>query len=160
MRAGTCGEFRVLTLRDCPPELFDYLCDEPARAAEYWRAHIAKASNFNGDVESLYVLALNTRRKIIGHYLVSTGTVDTLLVHAREVFRGAIVANAATIILMHCHPSGDPTPGTSDVRKTRDLVRGGELLGIHVLDHVVMGQPMVGGNVNGYCSLRKLGYFA
>lgn len=100
------------------------------------------------------VLILNTRRKVKGHYLVSTGTMDTILVHPREVFRLAIIASASAIVLMHNHPSGDSSPSEADIKITRDLIRGGQLIKIDVLDHVIMGA----GNPN-HTSLRSLGYF-
>src|SRR5687768_5219536 len=87
-----------------------------------------------------------------GHQLLTMGTMDTLLVHPREVFRGAIIAGAAAIVLMHNHPSGEPTPSEQDIKITRDLIRAGQLIKIEVLDHVIIGNP-------NHCSLRELGYF-
>jgi DNA repair protein RadC len=86
------------------------------------------------------VLLLNTRRKVLGHCLISTGTLDTILVHPREVFRPAVIGAAAAVVIMHNHPSGDPTPSEADIKVTRDLIRAGQLLKIELLDHVVMGQ--------------------
>jgi len=99
------------------------------------------------------VLILNTPRRVKGHYLVSIGTMDTILVHAREVFRLAIMANASAIVIMHNHPSGDATPSEADIKLTRDLIRAGQLLKIEVLDHVIIGEP-------DFISLRALGYCA
>ena len=95
---------------------------------------------------------LNTRRRVKGHYLVSIGTMDTILVHPREVFRLAIMASASALVLMHNHPSGDATPSEADIKVTRDLIRAGQFLKIEVLDHVIMGEP-------NHSSLRTLGYF-
>jgi DNA repair protein RadC len=100
-----------------------------------------------------WFLILNTRRKIKGHYFVSIGTMDTILVHPREVFRLAIMASASAIALMHNHPSGESTPSEADIKVTRDLIRAGQLLKIEVLDHIVIGN----GN---HTSLRAIGYFA
>jgi DNA repair protein RadC len=75
------------------------------------------------------------------------------------VFRPAIVANAAAIVLVHNHPSGDATPSEADIKVTRDLIRAGQLIKIEVLDHLVMGKPDSNANVNGFLSLRALGYF-
>src|SRR5207244_11607050 len=86
------------------------------------------------------------------HYLVSIGTMDTILCHLREVFRLAIMASAAAIIIAHHHPSGEPTPSEADIKITRDLIRAGQLLKIDVLDHIIMGNP-------NHSSLRTLGYF-
>ena len=83
--------------------------------------------------------------------LLSTGTLDSLLVHPREVFRTAIVAAAHSLILIHNHPSGDPRPSEPDIRITRDLMRSGAILKIPVLDHIVIRNPR-------HSSLRELGY--
>jgi DNA repair protein RadC len=108
-------------------------------------------------VESLVCLVLNTRRDIMGHFLVATGLLDTILCHAREVYRPAIVANASAIIIMHNHPSGDATPSEADIKVTRDLIRAGQLLKIDLIDHVIMGTATA--EHPGHQSLRALGYF-
>lgn len=72
-------------------------------------------------------------------HLVTRGTLDTSLVHAREVFRTAVAESAACLILVHNHPSGDPTPSAEDREVTRQLVDAGALLGVPVLDHVIVG---------------------
>ena len=150
-------EFKIQALRECltPEEM--QLCDTPDKAAAYWRQHVESHPYFNRDVECFVVLLVNTRRKIQGHCLISTGTLDTILVHAREVFRPAVIGAAAAIILLHNHPSGDPSPSEADIKVTRDLIRGGQLLKIEVLDHIIIGHPKDGGK--GYQSLRELGYF-
>ena len=84
--------------------------------------------------------------------MVSVGTLDTILIHAREVFRTAIIFGASAIVLMHNHPSGEPQPSDADIKVTRDLIRAGQLLKIDVMDHVIMGRP-------NYFSLREAGYF-
>jgi DNA repair protein RadC len=101
---------------------------------------------------------LNTRRRLIGLETVSQGTLDTILVHPREVFKRAIAANASAVVLVHNHPSGDPTPSEADIKVTRDLIRAGQLLKIEVLDHVVIGQRTTERQKD-YVSLRELGYF-
>lgn len=151
-------EFKILALRECPTPAEMQLCDTPDKAAAYWRQHIPAHPYFNRDVECFVVLLVNTRRRIQGHCLISTGTLDTILVHAREVFRPALIGAAAAIVLMHNHPSGDPSPSEADIKVTRDLIRGGQLLKIEVLDHVVMGHADEQ-NGKGYQSLRELGYF-
>ena len=145
-------EYKVVTLRECPLPAEMQLCDTPERAAEYWRQHIVQHPAFNPDVESFFVLLLNTRRRIKGHALISTGTLDTLLVHPREVFRPAIISASAAIVIAHNHPSGDATPSEADIKVTRDLIRAGQLLRIEVLDHVIVGAGQ-------HCSLRAMGYF-
>ena len=98
------------------------------------------------------MLLLNTRKRVKGHQLVSIGTMDTILVHPREVFRLAIIAAASAVIVMHNHPSGESTPSEADIKVTRDLIRAGQLLKLELLDHVIIGN----GN---FSSLRSLGYF-
>jgi DNA repair protein RadC len=90
------------------------------------------------DREAFWVLHLNTRHRIIEKELVSLGTLNSSLVHPREVFRRAIVNSAAAIITVHNHPSGDPTPSPEDRQIWHRLNRAGELLGIQVLDHMVI----------------------
>ena len=94
MRTFCPKEYKLVALRECPLPDAMPVCDTPDRADKYWRAHVVNHPAFNPDVESFVVLLLNTRRRVKGHVLVSTGTLDTLLVHPREVFRPAIVAAA------------------------------------------------------------------
>lgn len=145
-------EYKVVSLRECPLPDTLVMCDQPDKAAEYWHLHIKTTPYFNPDCECLAVLMLNTRRRLKAHQFVSIGTLDTLLVHPREVFRAAIIAGAAALILMHNHPSGDATPSDADIRVTRDLIRAGQLIKIEVLDHVIIGQGQ-------HVSLRALGHF-
>ena len=145
-------EYRVTSLRECPtPDAMQH-CETPDKAADYWRMHIATHPHFNPDCECLAVLLLNTRKRVKGHQLVSIGTMDTILVHPREVFRLAIIAAASAVIVMHNHPSGESTPSEADIKVTRDLIRAGQLLKMELIDHVVIGN----GN---FSSLRALGYF-
>ena len=119
---------------------------------------LLRARNLLKKVETLQVLSLNTRRRLIRLDEISDGTLDTLLVHPREVFQKAIAANAAAVVLAHNHPSGDPTPSEADIKVTRDLIRAGQLLKIEVLDHVIIGRATPE-RPKDYSSLRELGYF-
>jgi DNA repair protein RadC len=89
--------------------------------------------------EEFRVLMLNTQHAVVREQVVTRGTLDTSLVHPREVFRPAITESAASLILVHNHPSGDPSPSAEDRAVTRQLAEAGRLLGIPVLDHVVIG---------------------
>lgn len=89
--------------------------------------------------EHLRVLLLNTRRQVLGVHEIYVGNVDSSVVRAAEVFRPAVRQNAPAVILVHNHPSGDPTPSEPDAIVTRDLVSAGRLLDIEVLDHLVIG---------------------
>jgi len=129
------------------------LLDTPERVAGLMRERVRFS-----EVEHFHVLLVNTRRRLLRVEPVSQGTLDTLLVHPREVFRPAIAANAAAILLVHNHPSGDPTPSEADVKVTRDLIRAGQMLKIELLDHVILGRKTVE-RPKDYASLRELGYF-
>ena len=129
------------------------LLDTPERVADYLREE-----NRPYEVECFQVALLNTRRRLIRVEKLSQGTLDTILVHPREVFRAAIVAGAAAIVVIHNHPSGDPTPSEADIKVTRDLIRAGQLLKIEVLDHVILGHATPE-RPKDYASLRELGYF-
>ena len=90
--------------------------------------------------ESFQVITLDAQNKMVDRVLVTLGLANASLVHPREVFRTAIMQNAAALILVHNHPSGDPTPSAEDVRITRQLVEAGKIIGIKVLDHCVIGR--------------------
>lgn len=89
--------------------------------------------------EHFYVILLSTKNHIIGEHLVSKGVLDAAILEPREVFRPAIKAAASRIILVHNHPSGDPSPSDEDVEVTRRLIDAGKLVNIQVLDHVIVG---------------------
>lgn len=89
--------------------------------------------------EEFRVLLLNAQHAVTRELLVTRGILDASVVHPREVFRSAIVESAAAVILVHNHPSGDPTPSAEDREVTAQLVEAGRIMGIPVLDHVVVG---------------------
>ena len=129
------------------------LLDTPERVADYLREELRHSQK-----EQFIVLLLNTRRRLLKWENLSQGTLDTILVHARDVFRSAITANAAAIVLVHNHPSGDPTPSEADIKVTRDLIRAGQLLKIELLDHVILGRATQE-RAKDWSSLKELGYF-
>jgi DNA repair protein RadC len=100
--------------------------------------------------EQLRVILLNTKNVVIRIHAVYTGSLNTAVVRVGEIFREAIRANAASLILAHNHPSGDPSPSPEDVRVTEAIVKAGRLLDIQVLDHLVIG-------LNRYTSLKEKG---
>jgi DNA repair protein RadC len=89
--------------------------------------------------EHFLALHLNTRHIVVREELVSVGSLNTSIVHPREVFRQAILETAASLVLVHNHPSGDPSPSDDDIRITRRLAEAGELVGIPLVDHVILG---------------------
>lgn len=119
------------TPRECASVLMTLLQDEPS--------------------EVFAILCLTTKHRVIAYHEVSRGTLDSAVVHPREVFKAAILANAASVILAHVHPSGDPTPSREDCELTRRLVAAGELLGIDVLDHIIVGDGR-------YLSFKEVGH--
>ena len=104
------------------------------------------------DREHFYAILLNTKNHIIASPLISIGTLSESLVHPRELFKEAVNHSASSIILVHNHPSGDPSPSREDIMMTRRIIEGGRLLDIQILDHVIIGD-------NTYISLREQGYF-
>lgn len=103
------------------------------------------------DREHFWALALNTKNQLLRMVEVSVGSLNASIVHPRELFKEAVRLSAASVVVVHNHPSGDPTPSGADIQLTRRLVRAGDVLGIDVLDHVVIGD---GG---AHASLRELG---
>lgn len=100
--------------------------------------------------EEFHVVHLNTKNHVLATSCVSVGTLDSASAHPREIFRAALKRGCASIILVHNHPSGDPTPSPEDIAVTRRLVEVGQVIGIDVLDHVIIGH-------NRYLSLRERG---
>jgi len=100
--------------------------------------------------EEFHVLLLSTQNEVLRKLQVTRGTLDASLVHPREVFRPAISEAAASIILVHNHPSGDPTPSAEDRAVTRQLKEAGGIIGIDVLDHVIVGEGR-------YVSMAEIG---
>lgn len=109
------------------------------------------------DHERFWTLLLDTRNRVKGTAQeVSKGILDASLVHPREVFKPAIQSGCAALVLVHNHPSGDPTPSAEDVRITRQLVQAGQVIGIKVLDHVVLGRK-TGDRDRDFLSMRESG---
>ena len=107
--------------------------------------------------ESFQIVTVNTKNKAIQRHMVTLGTLNQSLVHPRDVFRLAIMDNAAAVILVHNHPSGDPSPSSEDIKVTRKLVEAGEIMGIKILDHVIIGATHEILEKNNFLSLREAG---
>lgn len=121
---------------------------KPGDVHGHFHAHLRDALQ-----EEFHVLLLDGRHRLIRATLITRGTLTASLVHPREVFREALREAAAAVVLVHNHPSGDPTPSNEDRQLTERLVHAGELLGIPVLDHVVVADA-------GFSSLRELGWLS
>jgi DNA repair protein RadC len=102
--------------------------------------------------EHFLVLCLDTRNRLANRRLVSMGSLDTSIVHPREVFKEAVSSCAASVVFAHNHPSGDPEPSKEDIELTKRLARAGEIIGIDVLDHIIICD-------NGFVSLKSRNLF-
>ena len=104
------------------------------------------------DREIFAIAILDARNQLIGINTVSVGSLNASLVHPREIFRPAILMGAASIILAHNHPTGDPSPSREDIELTKRLAKAGEILGIEVLDHLIIADTK-------FLSLKEAGHF-
>ena len=129
--------------------------DTPDKVSEFWRTVVTTDPRFNGNVEQVVCMWLNTRMNVIGWTIVSVGIVDQCLVHARELFAGAIVAGASAVVMSHNHPSGDITPSDADVRVSREMHQAGKILRIPILDSVIVETTSFRNT-----SMKSLGYLA
>lgn len=102
-------------------------------------AHVFSTYLEGEDREHFVLLMLDLKKRVIGIHTVSIGTLTQSIVHPREVFKAAILANAHAIIVGHNHPTGDATPSVADLDVTRELISAGEILRIPVLDHIIVG---------------------
>ena len=149
-------EFRLTVCRDGSNA--KVVGDTPERISEYLYQKLKVSPFYRPDRENFIVILLDVRRKIIGFEIITTGLLDTVLIHAREIFRPAILQNAHAIVVAHNHPSNDVTPSEADIRTTRDLIRAGQILKIELLDSLIIGD-LDNPPSPAYCSLRTLGHF-
>ena len=113
--------------------------DAPQEAVTYWHEKIAQSAWYDPEKEMLIVIMVNTRFVALSHAMVSIGTMNECTAHPREIFRPAVAVGAYGVLLMHNHPSGDPSPSDADTRMTRRLAEGAQILQIGLLDHVIVG---------------------
>jgi DNA repair protein RadC len=139
--------FELGKREDLEPELKNFDIKDPEAVVKAIRASIKDKAK-----EHFKLILLNPRNKIIGISTISIGTLNASLVHPREVFKDAIVHSAASVVLAHNHPSGDPEPSEDDLKITKKLVESGKILGIEVLDHIIIGK-------NDYYSFKAKGCF-
>ncbi len=105
----------------------------------------------SSDVEEFWALALGPKKNLLASKMIFRGTVDSCLVHPRDIFRFACDSNASSVLVAHNHPSGDLVPSMEDLRFTRQLVRASQLMEIPIVDHLILTS-------NGYSSLRTDGW--
>lgn len=101
--------------------------------------------------EQVVLVMLDTRGRLIADKIISIGTINASLVSAREIFCEALRNNAANVVILHNHPSGDPGPSNDDIRLTKRVIEAGNIIGIPLLDHIIIGD-------NRYLSLKREGY--
>ena len=128
-----------LTVRDNPaiPARLDKLKGKLTSSEKVFRAFCDLNER---DVEQFVALHLDTGNRVRAVHVVSTGLVNSSLVHPREVFRAAILNGAARLIVIHNHPSGDPQPSPEDIEITKRLVKASKIIGIRILDHLIVSQ--------------------
>ena len=134
----TSGRYDVQKKIQTPGDVFN-IAQNVIRANEYAE-------------ENLWLITLDTKNNITGIFTVSTGSLNSSVVHPREVFKRAVLQNSASIIICHNHPSGDPTPSPEDISTTKRIYDAARILGIELLDHVIIGD-------NKYTSLKEKGVF-
>lgn len=103
------------------------------------------------DREHFRVILLNTKNRVLGIRTISIGSLNGSIVHAREVFKAAVMESAQAIVLLHNHPSGLPEPSSEDIAVTERLAEAGKIIGVEVIDHIIIGE-------RGFVSLKELGH--
>jgi DNA repair protein RadC len=127
--------FELGRREELEPELKNFDIKDPEAVVKAIRASIKDKAK-----EHFKLILLNPRNKIIGISTISIGTLNASLVHPREVFKDAIMHSAASVVLAHNHPSGDPEPSEDDITITKRLIEAGKILGIAVTDHVIISK--------------------
>lgn len=148
-RVYVLPRYRVTIVRDGGVSMEARSIADGATSARVLRPLIAEQ-----DREYFVALFVDARQRLIGLEVVAVGTLSASLVHPREVFKGAMLAGAAAVIVGHNHPSGDCHPSEEDREVTRRLRRASEILGVPVMDHVIVSSPDKG---PGYFSFREHG---
>lgn len=129
-------KYEVETRISCPKDIYEVL---------------TKVCRIQCNAEEVFILiTLNTKNIVTGYFEVHRGTINTSLVHPREVFKRALLNNASNIMVAHNHPSGDPNPSKEDIQITERLKEAGNLLGINLIDHIIVGDDK-------YISLKEKG---
>lgn len=129
-------KYEVETRISCPKDIYEVL---------------TKVCRIQCNTEEVFILiTLNIKNIVTGYFEVHRGTINTSLVHPREVFKRALLNNASDIMVAHNHPSGDPNPSKEDIQITERLKEAGDLLGINLLDHIIVGEDK-------YISLKEKG---
>jgi len=137
--------YKILLVRDGIQKAETKIVTSPVDAYQVFKDFIGTP-----DREHFVVMLLDTRNQIVGLNAVSVGSINATVVHPRETFKSAILIGAAAIIIAHNHPSGDPAPSSEDLSLSTRLIKCGELVGIPILDHLIIGDDR-------YISLKEKG---
>jgi len=136
----TTTKFQGLRLQVVKEEEFPYSCKATLNSPEDVRDLLTKSMEMHLEPEEVFIMVtVDTKHRVTGIFEVSRGSLSSSLVHPREVFKRALLMNAAGILVAHNHPSGDVTPSTDDASTTRKLKKAGEVLGVQLLDHLIIG---------------------
>lgn len=148
-------DYKAASVESSPHLIFEG-ADTPAKIHEFYLKHVETDPGYEPEKEHVVVICLNTRMNVTGWHMVSMGSLSESNCHPREVFRPVIVRSAYSFVLVHNHPSGDPTPSDADLRITRRIHEAAELLRINLADHVIIGTPAPGRNP--FYSFRAAGH--
>ncbi|MDR0532736.1 MAG: JAB domain-containing protein [Verrucomicrobiales bacterium] len=144
----------IKILRFCA--VTDQRMEVPADALRFWQQCVEAADWFEPDRECVVAAALNPRLRVTGWRMIAVGTLNDCSLHPREILRFALIANAASFVLMHNHPTGDPAPSVADINFTIGLREAARVVQIPLQDHVIVGDERP--EHPHYCSLREQGY--
>jgi len=140
-------QYRLVNLGEQSP------LDSPAKIVEYMK----HAFDEDPTVEWFFTVLLNRKNRPISRVMISKGTANASLVHPREVFKSAILASACSIVAVHNHPSGDPSPSCADIKVTRQLKEAANVVDITLLDHIIIGHVESDPARKGYYSFQESG---
>ncbi len=146
-------KFQSLRLQVVKEEEFPYSCKVTLKSPSDVRDLLVKSLGMHQEAEEvLIMITVDTKHRVTGIFEVSRGSLSSSLVHPREVFKRALLMNASGIFVAHNHPSGDVIPSTDDTATTKKLKEAGEILGVPLLDHLIIGDSPVR-----YYSFREAG---
>jgi DNA repair protein RadC len=131
---------RIIVVRE-DPVASTSSCDSPEGVMAYWRGTIAAQPDYEPDKESLVVILLNTRLRAFAWHRVSIGSGNETIAHPRDILRPAIIGAAYGFVLVHNHPSGDPSPSRADRELTKRVAESASLMQINLVDHVIATDP-------------------
>ncbi len=140
--------YKLLVVREKVGEADEYLFEHYKCSEDVIESNFVRKNLLNSDREKMYILLTNVKNKLIGYEMLSQGSLTASIVHPREAIKSAIIANAANVIFIHNHPSGEADPSTDDIEICNRLGKAFHIMGINVLDFLIIAE-------NGYYSFRQ-----